>query len=169
MGIGLGAVERQRVVAVAHGDRLGDLLLGQLELAGDVGGRGRALQKAAELVGGALYEQEALLQAARHVHGPAGVAEVPAQLAEDGGDGERAEGQTPVGVEPLERVEQADVADLDQVVEPVLAGVVAGGEAADEPLVALDERLLGGRVAGLLEPPVQLRGVVAGAFLDVCE
>ena len=67
-----------------------------------------------------------LLHAARHADGPATIAEVPLQLAEDRRGGERRELQAPIRVEALDGLEQADQGDLDEVV----ALLAAIGEAA---------------------------------------
>jgi hypothetical protein len=75
------------------------------------------------------------------------VAVVALQLAGDRGDGERRELAPALGVEAVDRAEQPDAGDLDEVVERLGAAVVAPGEAAGERQEALDELVAGGEVA----------------------
>jgi len=75
------------------------------------------------------------------------VAVVALQLAGDRGDGERRELAPALGVEAVDRAEQPDAGDLDEVVERLGAAVVAPREAAGERQEALDEFVAGGEVA----------------------
>jgi len=75
------------------------------------------------------------------------VAVVALQLAGDRRDGERRELAAALGVEAVDRAEQPDAGDLDEVVERLGAAVVAPGQAAGEREEALDELVAGGRVA----------------------
>ena len=69
---------------------------------------------------------------------PATVAEMALQLPEDGGDGEGREGGAALGVEAVDRLDQSDARDLDQIVEWLNARV-ARGEASSERHEALDQ------------------------------
>jgi hypothetical protein len=75
------------------------------------------------------------------------VAVVALQLADDRRDGECRELAAALGVEAVDRAEQSDARDLDEVVERLGAAVVAPGEAAGERQEALDELVAGGEVA----------------------
>ena len=79
------------------------------------------------------------MHAARHADGPATVPEVPLQLAEDRGRGERRELEAPTRVEALDGLEQADQRDLDEVVALLAAIGEAAGEEVREWGVLLDE------------------------------
>jgi hypothetical protein len=66
-----------------------------------------------------------------------------------------------VGVEAVDRVDEADARDLDEVVERLGAAVVAAGEPAGERQEALDELIAGGDVAEAgvpAEQPLYPRG-----------
>jgi hypothetical protein len=63
---------------------------------------------------GALHR---FLEPARHLHGPALVPEVALDFANDRGRGEGGKLQAALRLEALDRCEQADVADLDDVLE----------------------------------------------------
>ena len=104
-----------------------------------------------------------LLHAARDVQRPGAVAEVPLDLADDRRHRVGRELDAALGVEALDREQQADRADLDEVLERLPAARVARGEAAHERQVALDDAVAGARVAGAvgLQQVVQ---IVAFAF-----
>ncbi|GAA3045604.1 hypothetical protein GCM10020000_26670 [Streptomyces olivoverticillatus] len=74
-----------------------------------------------ELGGGGGQCQPQLLEPARHAHGPALVAEVPFDLADDRGRGVGGELHAAVRVEPVHRLDQADGGHLGQVVERLAA------------------------------------------------
>src|SRR5581483_365442 len=81
---------------------------------------------------------------------PAAVAEVPLDLADD--VRRRVGGQLdpPLEVEAVDRLDQPDRADLDQVVELLAAVGVPPGERAHERHVPLDQLLAGGEIALLV-------------------
>ena len=93
-----------------------------------------------------------LLRAAGDVDQPARVAEVPFDLAQDRRRGVGGELQPPVGIEAVDCLDQTDGADLDEVVERLVAAGEASGEIDDERQVRADElvaqRLLGRAVLG---------------------
>src|SRR3990170_2373692 len=60
------------------------------------------------------------------------------ELAEDGRDGEARERRLARGIEAVERLQQAERGDLDQVVERLAAALVAPGEVARQREVAPD-------------------------------
>ena len=91
-------------------------------------GVGRPAELARHLVGDAVDLDRELLQVARHAHRPALVAEVALELAEDRRHGERRERRLARRVEAVDRLEQAERGDLDQVVELLPAALVAAGE-----------------------------------------
>jgi hypothetical protein len=76
---------------------------------------------------------------------------VALQLAEDGRRGEGCEGDSAVGFEAIDRVDQAEAGDLEQVVEGLVGGAVAAGEALGEGEIAPDQLLADRRVLGLDE------------------
>ncbi len=69
-----------------------------------------------------------VLEPPRHPHRPAEVAEVPADLAADGGHREGEEVGAAVGGVPVDRVDQPDRRDLDEVVERLAAVGEAAGD-----------------------------------------
>jgi len=90
-----------------------------------------------------------VLQAPRDAHGPAAVAEMPPDLPQDRRDGERGEA-APLRVEPVDGVEQADRADLDEVVVGLPATPEALGEVVDERKLVLHHLLSEGGPARLV-------------------
>ena len=105
---------------------------------GDVGDRRRAAQGLGQRVVGRGDGQPQLLQAAGHPDRPGAVAEVPLELADDGRDGEAGEVDAPVGVEPVDRLDQADHRDLVQVVGGLAAAAVAVGQVLGQRQPRLD-------------------------------
>ena len=95
-----------------------------------------------------------------HPHGPDAVAEVALQLAEDRRRGEGGEGDAALGVEAVDRVEQAEVGDLEQVVEGLAGAAVAQGQALGEGHVAPHQLLAHGGVvvAGEALPELAFAG-----------
>jgi hypothetical protein len=73
---------------------------------------------------------------------------VAPDLAEDRGRGEAGELEAPLGLEAVDGLDQADRADLDQIVEGLPAVGVAAREAADQGEVLDDETLALGGVEG---------------------
>ena len=70
---------------------------------------------------------------------PGRVPEVPAQLAGHRRPGERGERHAHAGVEPLDRLEDAEPGDLDEVVHRLAAPAEPHGLAAREVKVGLDQ------------------------------
>ena len=80
-----------------------------------------------------------LLDAPRNVDRPGLVAEVALDLTEDRRHRVRGQLDAAVRVEAVDRVDEADRADLDEVVEHLAAADVAKGERADERHQILDQ------------------------------
>ena len=143
------AVERDRAVGAGGLARLEHLLERDAQALGDLGGRRGAAQLARELLAERLELDGQLLQVARDAHRPALVAEVTLELAEDGRDGEARERGLAARVEAVDRLQQAERRDLDEVVERLAAALVAARELARERQEALHERLARGGVAAM--------------------
>src|SRR6266550_3795315 len=88
--------------------------LGQLETVVIPGRGSRRLEGDGALCRTGLHR---FLEAARHLDRPALVPEVPLDFANDGRRSEGRKLQAPLWLEALDRGEQADVADLDDVLE----------------------------------------------------
>ena len=159
--VGARPVERDGAIGGRRLARLEHLLERGAGALGDLARRRRAAELARHLVRHAVDPHRHLLQVARHAHRPALVAEVALELAEDRRDGERRERGLARGVEAVDRLQQAERGDLDQVVELLAAALVAARELARQRQEALDELLARGRIALAVvadeQPPVLLR------------
>ena len=80
-----------------------------------------------------------LLEPARHLHRPAVVTEVPANLTHDGRHRERHEIRTGVDIEPDHGVDQPDACDLNEVVTRLAAAVEAAGDVIGQRQAALHD------------------------------
>ena len=107
------------------------------------------MQVDGQLRHGAVDLQRELLQVARHAHRPGAVAEVALDLAEDRRDGVAGERDLALEVEAVDRLDEAQRGDLQEVVERLLRALVAARELARERQEALDERLAVDRVAAV--------------------
>ena len=143
------------MVALGGVHRLQHLLLGELELLGDLADGGGMAELGRHLGVRLLDLQDPLLDVPGDVHGPAAVAEVALQLAEDGGDGEGREGGPALRVEPVDRLDQGHARHLHQVVERLGTPRVAGGEPARQRHEALHQLLAYHRRAVPGESPQQ--------------
>jgi hypothetical protein len=121
-------LERYAVVGACGEPRLDDLLDGDAGAVGDLPARRRSSEFAFELVARALDVERALLQFAWDSDEPALVAEVALQFAGDGRDREGRERDLAGGVEAVDRVQQPDRGDLDEVVAEVTVAVIASRE-----------------------------------------
>jgi hypothetical protein len=83
------------------------------------------------------------------VHGPPGVAEVPLELAEDGRHGVGRERDAAVGLVAVDRLDEPEAGNLQEVVERLAAALVAPRQPAGQGQEALDENLARRRVARL--------------------
>ncbi len=139
---------------VGRGEALDDLLRRQRQVLGEFGdGRGPVEALGERLLGPGEGDAQ-FLQPPRHVDGPGGVAEVPAYLAQDGGDGEGGELHAVVDVEAVDRLDQADRADLQQVVGALAVRAEAADREPDQRQVHFDQ---GGAHVGVL-PGALLQG-----------
>ena len=135
------AVERDRAVRAGGLARLEQLLERDAEPLRELRRRRGAAELARQRLAGRLEPDRQLLQVARHAHRPALVAEVALELAQDRRDGEAREGRLARRIEAVDRLQQPERGDLDQVVERLAAALVAAGELARERQKALDELL----------------------------
>src|SRR6267378_4990544 len=95
-------------------DRLEDLLLGGPRVARDLRDRRRPPQLLAERGDHRAEAKVQLLHAARHAYGPALVAEMPLELADDGRRRIGGELETAVGIEAVDCLDQADRCHLHE-------------------------------------------------------
>ena len=105
------------------------------------------MQLAVEVGDRAVDLQRQVLEVARNADRPRAVAEVALDLAEDGRHRVAGERDPALEVEAVDRVEQAQAGDLEEVVEGLVGALVAACELARERQEALDERLAVDRVA----------------------
>lgn len=108
-----------------------------------------------ELGGRGGQRQPQLLEAARDADRPALVAEVPFDLADDGGGGVRGELDAALRVEAVHGLDQADGGDLGQIVQRLATVAEAPGQMLDEREVHTDEGVAQFRTLG--EPSGSLR------------
>src|SRR5436190_8971636 len=104
-----------------------------------------------------MNEQRRLLQRPRNPYRPATVAEMALQLA---GDRYRREGREldpTVRIESIDRIQQAEVGDLDEIVEGFSASREPSGEVTGERQEALDELLSS---SGIGEPAEEFHGPI---------
>ena len=92
-----------------------------------------------ELLDRAVDREVELLQPARHLDGPALVAEIALDLADDRRRRVRRELDAALEIEAVDRLEQADRSDLDQIVERLAAVGELDREIAHEIEVRDDE------------------------------
>ena len=106
---------------------------------GDLGDRRRPAELGRELVDEARDAERQLLHPPGHVHAPRAIAEVTADLADDRRHGIRRELDAALELEPVDRLDQADRADLDEIVDGLAAARVPTGERANERHQLLDQ------------------------------
>src|SRR3954447_18605260 len=140
-------VERVGVVGERRRPRLDHLLELDAEPLGDLHDGRLALMLCLERVGRARDRDHAILQIARDVHGPRAIAVVALDLPCDGGYRVRGERPPALPVEAVNRLDEADTRDLEDVVEGLVAAHVARGQAAGQRHEALDEHPAPARVA----------------------
>src|SRR5262249_55882025 len=117
---------------------------------GQLRDRRRALELGAHVLDQAGEHLVQLLEPTWHVHGPGAVAEVALDLADDGRDGIRPEEDAALQVEAVDRLDQADRRDLDEVVELLAAAGVAARDRAREGEIGLEELAARRRVPALV-------------------
>src|SRR5690242_5340304 len=123
-------LERHAVVRGGRLQRLEHLLVCELGRLGQLGGRGRAAERARQLGHGTVDLEHALLDRARHVHRPADVAEVALELAEDRGNREAGEGHAAGGVEAVHGLDETHARHLEEIVHRLVRALVAAGKLA---------------------------------------
>jgi len=116
----------------------------------ELGDRRRPAELGRQLVEDAGEPKAELLEASGHVHRPRLVAEVPADLPDDGRHRIAREVDAAIDVEPVDRLDEADRSDLNEILERLAAPGIPQRERADERH-ELDERLVPG---GLVAVPV---------------
>ena len=99
-----------------------------------------------------------LLQATRNAHTPALVAEVTLDLTQDGGRGKRGELESALGIKAVDCLEQAQIANLHQVVERLTAVLKFVGKKPYQVHMGHDELLTCVRITGLFVATKQLAG-----------
>ena len=134
---------RQRQRLGREAQRLGDLVLGHLDLGGELGERGRAAELELQARPGLLEPGERVAGVDREPDGATGVGDAAGDGLADppGGVGGELEALAPV--ELLDRVHQAEVALLDEVEERQARRLVLLGDRDDQPQVRLHEGPLG--------------------------
>ena len=153
---GARAVERERAAVVVGLEDLEHVRLVELHPLGDLAHRRRPLQLAGQLGDRLVDLGHPVVQAARHAHRPDAVAEVALQLAEDRRRGEGRERRAALGVEAVDRVDQAEAGDLDQVVGRLAGAAVAHCQPLREGQVAAHQLLADLRIAGAGEARPEL-------------
>ena len=112
-----------------------------------LGDRRRAVQLAREVGDLAVDLQGELLEVARHADRPRLVAEVALELAEDRRDRAAQDRHLALRIESVDRLDQADRGDLDQVVERLLGALIAPRQLAGQRQEALDQLVAGAGLA----------------------
>src|SRR5215218_8816015 len=113
------------MMRAAGRDRLDDLLDGGVGALGELGDGGRASELAGHRLAQRVEAQRQLLQLAWDAHRPAEVTEIPLELAEDRGVGERGELESTRGIEAVDGLQQRERRDLLEVVEFGAAAIAA--------------------------------------------
>ncbi len=106
---------------------------------GELGDRGRPAVQLRQLAGRAGQLEAQFLQPPGHAHGPAAVAEVTLDLADDGRRGVGRELDAALGVEAVDGLDQTDGGDLDEVVQRLAAVAEPARQVLDEGQVHLDQ------------------------------
>ncbi len=145
----VGGVEGDGRVGVGRLQALEDLLLGQPEVLGQLGHGGGAAVLLRQVAGGLGQAELELLQPARNPDGPALVAEVPLDLADDGRRGVGGELDGALEVEAVDGLDQPDGRDLHEVIERLAAVAEPPGQVLHQREVGLDEVIAQPRPAGV--------------------
>jgi hypothetical protein len=98
-----------------------------------------------------------LLITPRYPDRAAAIAQVPLDLTEDVRDRERGEPDFPVGLEPIDRLDEADRAHLHEILETLAAVRIRTGDRHDQRYVRLDQAFSSGEVPLLPIRAQQLR------------
>src|SRR5918996_3120364 len=138
---GGGGRKREGRVCLAALPRPEDLFLFHSRRLGEVGDRRRALKLHRELLEQVRQADVQLLEPTRDAHRPALVAEVALDLADDVRRGVGGELDAALDVEAVDRLDEPDRADLDEVLELLAAVRVAPRQRPHERHVLLDQLL----------------------------
>ena len=131
-------VERERVLGDHEVEGLQDQLVARVQVVRQLRDRRLAAEQVRQLAAGVLDLQGELLEPAGNPQRPRGVAEMPPQLTQDRRHREAAECGSAVGIEAVDRLQEADAGDLLEVLDRLLGAPVAAGEAAGERQIALE-------------------------------
>ena len=110
-----------KLYASARLHRLEHVLGGDVEVRRYLKDRRRTLEALRQLVHGLVHPKRQLLESPRDLDGPPLVAEVPLQLADNRRRGIGGELDLAAGVEAVDGLDEADRADLDEVVDRLAA------------------------------------------------
>src|SRR5206468_2149918 len=110
------SVERDGVVGLGDLKAVEHLLLTHLEVEREFVHPRAPSGAAAYLLLGLVDLSRALLGAAVDVEGPRAIAEVALELADDRRHRERGEGEAPIGIEALDRLDEPQARDLEEIV-----------------------------------------------------
>ena len=140
-------------------ERLEDILRLAVEGVGQLVDGWAPAQVVGELLAGRLQLEVQVLEATAHPHRPRAVAEVPSQLADDGGDRERREPHVEGGIEAIDRLHEREVRDLGEVVRRLATTREATRAVPGQPEVLLDQLIaelgITGACAAPRTPPVR--------------
>ena len=142
-------VERREPVGVARFDRLQHLFLRHRRGVGDLADRRRPPELLGQLAHHRAEPEVQLLDPPGNPDRPPLVAEVALQLAHDRRGGVGGELEAPLGVEPVDRLEQAEGGHLHEVVEGLAPVGEPAGEVLGQAHVGGDQLVAQGTVARL--------------------
>src|SRR6476659_11232920 len=145
--------ERERTVGASALERLEHFLLRDSCGLRELGNRRRARELNGQLLDQSRELDVQLLEPSRNAYRPAPVAEVTLDLADDVRRRVSRELDAAVDVEAVDRLDQADRADLDEVFELLAAIGITPSERTDERHVLLDQLLACSKVTLLVIPP----------------
>src|SRR5947207_317204 len=159
-------VERHRHVCRAYLHRVGDVVWRYAQALRQLADRGLAPELVLHLLVDAQHRLMQLLETAWKADGGALVAEIALDLARNGERGEGGELVAEVGVEALDRLDQAEVTDLDDVVEGLAAILELAGQEVDEVVIRVDKlrayAIPFSGVGGLFVPAVERPQLLTG-------
>src|ERR1700704_4717406 len=136
---GRGPIQRHQAIERTSLHRLEHLFFGDAGPLGDLRGRGRATVLLAQRGDDPAQLQVQLLHPPGYADGPTAIAEVSLQLAEDRRRRERRELEPTLGVETLDRLQEANQRDLDEVVDRFPAVRESSGQEMRKRGVLLDQ------------------------------
>lgn len=120
-------------------ERLEDVIFGLVELAGQLGHRGRTAETMHQLGFGSADFEVQLLDSTRRTRRPSPITEVALELALDGSSGVGREQDAPVGIEPVDRSQNCEEPHLLEVFAGHTAALVALGQERRDASVLLGQ------------------------------